>query len=89
MADNQERLDRIAQYPFEKAMARLEEVVEELEKGEIPLEEAIGLYQEGILLARHCDVKLKQVEERIEMLTEENGEMMLKELTPEEGSHHE
>lgn len=85
MENKDELMEKIAQYPFEEAMARLEAVVEELEKGEIPLEEAIQLYQEGILLARHCDLKLKQVEEKIQLLTEESGTINVKEFSPEEG----
>ncbi len=85
MAEKNELAQQISQYPFEEAMERLERIVEELEKGEVSLEDAINLYQEGILLSRHCDLKLKQVEEKIRLLTEENGNIILKEFSVEEG----
>jgi exodeoxyribonuclease VII small subunit len=54
---------------FEQAMAELESVVEQLEKGEVPLEESIGLYERGARLKAHCEKKLKAAEERVEKLT--------------------
>ena len=54
---------------FEGSMKRLEEIVELLEKGELTLEESLGLYEEGVRLARALSGYLKQAERRIEMLT--------------------
>jgi exodeoxyribonuclease VII small subunit len=54
---------------FEDAMAELEHVVEALEKGEVPLEESITLYERGARLKAHCEAKLKAAEERVERLT--------------------
>jgi exodeoxyribonuclease VII small subunit len=64
--------------PFEEAMKRLEEVVHRLEEGEIPLEEAIGLYQEGIRLSRICGQKLDAIEAKISQLLEEDGQIKQK-----------
>ncbi|MBR2567950.1 MAG: exodeoxyribonuclease VII small subunit [Paenibacillus sp.] len=64
----------IQQLSFEAAMERLEQIVEQLENGDVPLEQAIELFQEGMLLSKSCNTKLSQVERKIEMLTEENGE---------------
>ncbi|WP_276351924.1 exodeoxyribonuclease VII small subunit [Cohnella caldifontis] len=59
---------------FEQAMERLETIVAKLESGDVPLETAIELFQEGMELSRLCGRKLEQVERRIEMLVEgENG----------------
>lgn len=59
---------------FEQAMERLETIVAKLESGDVPLEAAIELFQEGMSLSRLCGQKLEQVERRIEMLVEgENG----------------
>lgn len=55
---------------FEQAMERLETIVEKLENGDVPLEAAIELFQEGMSLSRLCGQKLEQVERRIEMLVE-------------------
>jgi len=67
---------------FEAAMERLERIVEELEKGDVPLEQAIELFQEGMRLSRWCGEKLEQAEQKIEMLLEENGSIARKPFIP-------
>ena len=54
---------------FEKALERLEKIVEELEAGNIPLEEALKKYEEGVRLSRSCTEKLNQAEKKIQILT--------------------
>ena len=54
---------------FEKAMERLEKLVGELEVGNIPLEDALKKYEEGVKLSRICQQKLDQAEKKIEILT--------------------
>lgn len=76
--------EKIEQLTFEEAMERLETVVHQLEDGEVPLEQAIELFQEGMTLSKQCSEKLDSVESRIEMLIEENGEWVKKPLAPEE-----
>ncbi|WP_219836448.1 exodeoxyribonuclease VII small subunit [Paenibacillus sp. R14(2021)] len=59
---------------FEAAMERLEGIVSKLESGDVPLETAIELFQEGMKLSQLCGSKLEQVERKIEVLIEtENG----------------
>jgi len=53
---------------FEEALKRLEEIVGRLEKGELPLEESLALYEEGIQLSRLCHAKLEEAEAKIELL---------------------
>ncbi len=53
---------------FEAALARLEEIVRLLEKGEAPLDKSITLYQEGDRLKRHCEARLKDAQVRIEQI---------------------
>lgn len=53
---------------FETALKQLEEVVQRLEKGELPLEESLKLYEQGIRLSRLCHTKLEEAEGRIEQL---------------------
>ena len=55
---------------FELAIEQLERIVAQLESGDVPLEKAIELYQEGVRLSHLCGVKLEQVEKKIEMLVE-------------------
>lgn len=62
-----------AEVTFEKAMEQLEEIVGRLENGDVPLEQAIELFQQGMRLSHLCSSKLDQVEKKIEMLVEENG----------------
>jgi exodeoxyribonuclease VII small subunit len=53
---------------FEDALKRLEEIVGRLEKGELPLEDSLALYEEGIQLSRLCHTKLEEAERKIELL---------------------
>jgi exodeoxyribonuclease VII small subunit len=53
---------------FEAALARLEEIVRTLEKGEAPLDQSIELYQEGDRLKRLCETRLKAAQARIEQI---------------------
>lgn len=54
---------------FEESMARLEEIVSRLEKGEAPLDESIALFEEGTKLAAECGKKLDQAEQAVVRLT--------------------
>lgn len=69
---------------FEEAMDRLEEIVSELENGDVPLEKAIDLFQQGMKLSQICGSKLEQVERKIEMIVEEDGELRKKPFDPSE-----
>ena len=53
---------------FEAALARLEEIVRLLERGEAPLDQSIELYQEGDRLRRQCEARLKAAQARIEQI---------------------
>ena len=63
-----------AKLTFEEAMEKLEQVVEALEEGDVPLEEAIAKYKEGMELAKICHQKLTNVEEQLTEILKENGE---------------
>ena len=54
---------------FDKAMERLEKIVEDLESGNMPLEDALKKYEEGVKLSRLCTQKLTEAETKIETLT--------------------
>ena len=68
MTDNQE-------LSFEEAMKNLEEIVEKLEEGDVPLEEAISIYKQGMNLSRLCHTKLKSVEEQLTQILNEDGQL--------------
>ena len=59
----------IATMPFEAALAELEQIVDQLEKGAVALDEWIGLYKRGEALKKRCDELLKNAEMRIEKIT--------------------
>jgi exodeoxyribonuclease VII small subunit len=70
---------------FESSLARLEEIVAALEKGEAPLEGSIELFEEGIALSRRCHEMLSTAEGRVRRLVKERGGDFTLELFPEEG----
>lgn len=59
---------------FEEAMARLEEIVAEIESDQLGLERQFELFKEGMSLARFCDAKLSEVQKSVEIVLKESGE---------------
>ncbi|AHE66518.1 exodeoxyribonuclease VII small subunit [Legionella oakridgensis] len=57
---------------FEKSIAELEQIVAQLEKGELPLEDSLKQFEKGITLARKCQELLTQAEQKIEILSTAN-----------------
>ncbi|MEI4471756.1 exodeoxyribonuclease VII small subunit [Frigidibacter sp. MR17.24] len=62
-------MEDIAAMSFEEAMKALEQVVGQLERGDVPLEASIGLYERGAALKAHCEAKLKAAEEKVAKIT--------------------
>ncbi len=60
----------MAQLKFETALTRLEETVKSLEDGELPLEEALKVFEEGIRLSKSCMKTLAEAEKKVEVLIE-------------------
>lgn len=58
-------------HSFEESLKRLEEIVSQLEQGEVPLEESIKMYEEGLALSKSCIEKLTQAELRLKKLTKD------------------
>ncbi len=58
---------------LEKALSDLEELVEELESGELPLEKAMKKFEDGVKLTRSCQAALKDAEQKVEILLENAG----------------
>lgn len=66
---------------FEDSLNRLEKIVESLEQGQVPLDEALNLYEEGIQLSKVCAEKLKAAEMRIKKLAKgADGQFELQDL---------
>ena len=57
-------------FDFEKSMQRLEEIVEKLEKGNLPLRESLKLFEEGTRLSRLCAKRLEEAEKKVELLVQ-------------------
>ena len=69
---------------FEQQLGRLEEIVERMEQGDLPLEEAMGLFEEGVKLGQACQKRLDEAERRITMLIEKaSGEIVEEPFDPE------
>lgn len=67
---DQQRIDAL---PFDRAMAEFKSVVEKLEQGNLPLEESIALFEQGVLLQRRCERLLGEAELRFQRLVESAG----------------
>ena len=65
---------------FEKAIKVLEKIVEELESGDLSLEESLKAFEKGIKLTRQCQGELEKAELKVQKLVEENGELKTKPL---------
>ncbi len=63
----------VSELSFEEAMAALETVVGQLERGEVALEQSIALYERGALLKAHCAGKLKDAEAKVELIRAAEG----------------
>ena len=59
---------------FEQALAELEALVARLERGDLPLEEALKTFERGVELTRHCQGSLKAAQQRVEILLRRNGQ---------------
>ncbi len=69
---------------FEDALARLEQIVEELESGDLGLESALSAFEEGVSLSRRCSGQLEDAERRIEILVGEGADLRTEDLDEEE-----
>jgi exodeoxyribonuclease VII small subunit len=63
----------MAEKKFEVALARLEEIVTELESGELGLEQSLKLFEEGVKLARICNARLEEAERKVEILLKDKA----------------
>ena len=59
---------------FEKALAELESLVERLERGDVPLDEALRAFERGVALTRHCQACLQAAQQKVEILLKRGGQ---------------
>lgn len=74
----------MAEKKFETALTRLEEIVSELESGELPLEQSLKLFEEGVKLARICNARLEQAERKVEILLKDKTGQVVRQPFEEE-----
>ncbi len=60
---------------FEQSLSELQTLVERLESGELPLEESLSAFEQGIRLTRDCQSALTQAEQKVQILLERDGEL--------------
>ncbi|MGE0971621.1 exodeoxyribonuclease VII small subunit [Klebsiella sp. WOUb02] len=68
---------------FETALSELEQIVNRLESGALPLEEALGEFERGVQLARQGQARLQQAEQRVQILLAESEDTPLTPFTPD------
>ena len=68
---------------FEVSLQRLEEIVDELEKGNVPLEQALKLFEEGLKLSSSCRKELEEAEGKVEILLKQNGKLQAVAFEPQ------
>ncbi|HEX6100760.1 MAG TPA: exodeoxyribonuclease VII small subunit [Thermoanaerobaculia bacterium] len=74
---------------FEKAFQQLEKIVQRLEGEEMPLDESLQLFEEGIRLSRFCHQRLEEVEKKIELiLADAKGQPVTEPFEDDEELHH-
>ncbi len=67
---------------FEECLQRLEKIVQELEKGDVPLERSLTLFEEGMQLSSSCRKELEQAEGKVEILLKKNGKFQAEPFDP-------
>jgi len=69
---------------FEKSLSELEQLVEDMEQGDLSLEDALKHFEKGISLASNCQSALSSAEQKVALLIEKNGELLEKPFDPDE-----
>ena len=69
---------------FEAAMRDLEELVERLDHGDLPLEESLAAFERGVMLTRSCQMALKDAEQKVEILLKKAGEPQTEEFNTDD-----
>ncbi|MBT6296163.1 MAG: exodeoxyribonuclease VII small subunit [Nitrospinaceae bacterium] len=72
----------MSEIKFEKAMSRLENIVDELERGDLDIDKSLEIFEEGIKMSRLCSKKLNEAEAKIEKLTKGKTGDLITELFP-------
>ena len=79
----------MSEIKFEKAMTRLENIVEELERGDLDIDKSLEIFEEGIKMSRLCSKKLNEAEAKIEKLSKDKKGDLITELFPMDAKNEE
>ena len=79
----------MSEIKFEKAMTRLENIIEELERGDLDIDKSLEIFEEGIKMSRLCSKKLNEAEAKIEKLSKGKKGDLITELFPMDGKNEE
>ena len=79
----------MSEIKFEEAMTRLENIVEELERGDLDIDKSLEIFEEGIKMSRLCSKKLNEAEARIEKLSKGKKGDLITELFPMDDKNEE
>ena len=71
-------------YPFEASLEKLESLVEQMESGDLSLDESLKLFEQGIKLTRECQQALATAEQKVNLLMEKNGVAVTSEFPGED-----
>lgn len=74
----------MAKEKFEDALKKLEDIVKKMEAGDLPLDESLKSFEEGIRLIRSCQDKLDEAQRRVEMLLGNDGSLQAKQFNGED-----
>jgi exodeoxyribonuclease VII small subunit len=69
---------------FEEALAELESLVERLERGDLPLDDALKTFERGVELTRHCQSSLKAAQQKVEILLKRGSGTVVEPFKPED-----
>ena len=77
---------KIENLSFEESLAELENIVQDLEQGELSLEDSMTLFERGLTLSQHNQEKLQGAEQQINILLEKNGKAQLESFVVDENN---
>ena len=71
-------------FAFEQSLAELEQLVQQMESGDMSLEQSLKAFEKGVKLTRECQKALTEAEQKVQVLLEENGQLKTESFTGEE-----
>ena len=69
-------------FEFEQSLAELESLVQQMESGELSLEQSLKAFEQGVKLTRDCQKALTEAEQKVQLLLEKNGELTTEAFLP-------